>query len=290
MNLGTKAEREQYERDGVTCIRNVVSPEWIETLKRGTARAGANPSEFSIDLTGTAPGDSPGESPKRSFWGDFSLWQNFEEFRRFIFDSPISSVTADVVGSNRIQLFYDYLLVKEPVKGTRTAWHQDYPYYPVDGTDICSVWVAIDRTNLDNGGLEYVAGSHRWGPRLDKKSFTQVKANIPATDQAELDRHEATVADLPDIDTRRADYEILSWDLEPGDVLVHHALAVHGAPANTANAVRRGYAVRWMYGDVIYRPRANPSRHIRSLIEDPAAPVAAGEVIVGPNFPVFPRT
>jgi hypothetical protein len=84
------------------------------------------------------------------------------------------------------------------------------------------------------------------------------------------------------------------YSVEPGDILVHHALAVHGAPANSApansaTAVRRGSAVRWMYGDVVYAPRANQSRHLRSLIEDPAAPVGRGEVIVGPNFPVFPH-
>jgi hypothetical protein len=122
MNQDVKAAREQFERDGVTCVRQVFEPEWIEGLRRGTAEAGENPSKYSVDLTGTAPGDAPDESPKRSFWGDFSLWQKFEEFRRPIFDSPIASVTAEVVGAERIQLFYDYLLVKEPVKGTRTAW------------------------------------------------------------------------------------------------------------------------------------------------------------------------
>lgn len=279
--------REDYERDGVACLRGVVDPAWIERLRDGVDQAYADLSEYAVDLTAAAPGDDADAAPKRAFWGDFSLWQRFDPFERFILDSPIGPLTAAAVGSERIRLFYDYLLVKEALPGTKTPWHQDFPYYPVTGEAICSMWVALDRTTLDNGGLEYVAGSHKWGMRLDRKSFTGVKSKFTPEEQAEIDAFEAGVEELPDIEAQRDRHRILSWDLEPGDVLIHHAMAVHGAPANNASSRRRGYAIRWMYDDILYTPRVNPSRHLRAIIEGGEPGVARGEVIRGSNFPEF---
>ena len=286
-SLALAQARADYERDGVACLRNIVDPIWIERLRDGTAQARADLSEYSVDLSAADPGEDAAATQKRAFWGDFSLWQRFDPFERFILDSPIGAVTAAAVGSERIRLFYDYLLVKEALPGTKTPWHQDFPYYPVMGDAICSMWVALDRTTLENGGLEYVAGSHTWGMRLDRKSFAGVKSKFTAEEQAEIDSFEAGIAELPDIEAERDRLRILSWDLEPGDVLIHHAMTVHGAPANNASTQRRGYAIRWMYDDILYAPRVNPSRHLRAIIEGGEPSVAGGEVIRGSNFPEF---
>jgi len=278
---------EEFVRDGVTCVRNVIDPKWIEALRTGVDRAETDPSEFFVDLT-DAKGEFGEAAKKRSFWGDFSLWQRFDEFRGFMFDSPLSAIAAAATGSPRVRLFYDYLLVKEPAPGTGTPWHQDYPYYPIVGSDVCSIWVALDRTTLENGGLEYVAGSHKWGGCIDRNSFKGAASeHLTAEEKAEIAAFEATVSDLPDIEAARGDYRIVSWDLNPGDVLIHHCMAVHGAPQNKGTAIRRGYAVRWMYGDLTYAPRATPSRPLLSLIEGGEHPVGKGQVIQGPNFPEF---
>ena len=70
---------------------------------------------------------------------------------------------------------------------------------------------------------------------------------------------------MPDIDTARDDYEIVSWDLEPGDVYVFHGLTVHGAGGNVREDVRRrGYAVRYTGDDVRYDTRPGPNINLRS--------------------------
>ena len=40
-----------------------------------------------------------------------------------------------------------------------TPWHHDITFWPVSGEQIVSVWIALDRTNLDNGGLERKAAA-----------------------------------------------------------------------------------------------------------------------------------
>lgn len=50
--------------------------------------------------------------------------------------------------------------------------------------------------------------------------------------------------------------ELLTWDMEPGDCLVHHSFAVHGAPGiSSQSGRRRAYATRWFGEDVRFDPR-----------------------------------
>ena len=60
-------------------------------------------------------------------------------------------------------------------------------------------------------------------------------------------------------------YEIISWDLEPGDVYAFHAMTVHGAGGNLRFDVRRrGYTVRYCGDDAVYDTRKGTQGHLRS--------------------------
>lgn len=49
----------------------------------------------------------------------------------------------------------------------------------------------------------------------------------------------------PDIDANRQDYDILGWDLEPGDAMAFDYRTIHGAPANTSSHTqRRAFSLR----------------------------------------------
>jgi ectoine hydroxylase-related dioxygenase (phytanoyl-CoA dioxygenase family) len=83
-----------------------------------------------------------------------------------------------------------------------------------------------------SSGLEYVRGSHRWNRRF--------KAVSP-------DYHPALLAsdleDPPDIDAHRDDYDLVDWDMEPGDVLMFHPLILHGSAGNSSTTrCQRGTA------------------------------------------------
>ena len=59
-----------------------------------------------------------------------------------------------------------------------------------------------------------------------------------------------------DVEAQRDSYDIISWDVEPGDVYVFSAMTVHGSPGNsTSDRRRRGYTVRYCGNDVYYDPR-----------------------------------
>ena len=131
------------------------------------------------------------------------------------------------MGSRSVRLFHEHVLVKEPDSDVPTPWHHDQPYYSVDGTQTCSLWIPLDSVPRDTVP-EFVAGSHQWGHWFRPDRFNKTALN--ADDGLEP---------VPDIDGERGRYNILGWAMEPGDAVAFNYLTLHGAPANRQAANRR---------------------------------------------------
>ena len=78
------------------------------------------------------------------------------------------------MGATRVSFFYDAIWVKGTVTPKRTRWHQDQPYYPVDGSQFCAIWVPLDPVD-EESSLELVRGSHRWGRWFEPELTRAVK-------------------------------------------------------------------------------------------------------------------
>jgi len=51
--------------------------------------------------------------------------------------------------------------------------------------------------------------------------------------------------------------DFMTWTLQPGDCVVHHARTVHGGGGNqSSDRRRRGYSTRWFGDDVVYEASA----------------------------------
>ena len=58
--------------------------------------------------------------------------------------SAAAEIAGLLTGSTSVRFYHDHVLVKEPGTVQRTPWHQDQPYYNVDGAQTCSVWLPVD--------------------------------------------------------------------------------------------------------------------------------------------------
>ena len=92
----------------------------------------------------------------------------------FIRTSPAASIAAQLMGTEVVRLYHDHVLVKEPGTRQRTPWHQDLPYYNVDGRLNASMWFPVDPVTRA-ATLEFVAGSHL-GPWYMPRSFLDGQA------------------------------------------------------------------------------------------------------------------
>lgn len=231
-----------YERDGVVCLRQMFDAEWIERMNRAVNRImdAAHPMARPREVT-RALGGKSGRYHINTF-----VWHWDEDFRAWAFESPMPEIAARMLRASEVRFFYDQVFVKEPQTAEMTDWHQDLPFWPVLGNDIVSIWVALTPVNRDNSAVEYIAGSHKWG-----KFYA---AAIPDKDP----HFKSSLETCPNFSKERHNpaYRFLSWELEPGDCVLHHPLTVHGAEGNFSPTRRRvGISTRYFGADCRWDPR-----------------------------------
>ena len=127
-----------YKNDGVILIKEVFLP-WIEKLKTGFHKVLNNPSSYGRD--------NISKQQEGRFFEDYCNWRRIEEFKDFIFNSPAAEIVAQSTQSNQIQVFHEHIFLKEPGTKKETPWHQDLPYYCVDGNDTGSFWIPLDNAS-----------------------------------------------------------------------------------------------------------------------------------------------
>ncbi len=85
-----------------------------------------------------------------AFFEDYCNWQRIPEFKKCAEESPAAQIVAEATGSKSIQLFHEHIFIKDPGTAKETPWHQDMPYYCVDGNDTGSFWIPLDPISKDN--------------------------------------------------------------------------------------------------------------------------------------------
>ncbi len=252
-----------YQRDGAVVVRGLFDRDQIALLETGIEQNLSDPSQRA--KIASRP-DDPGR-----FFEDFCNWQKIDAYARFIRDSDIGVVAAGLMQSRQCRLYHDHLLVKEPGTHQPTPWHQDQPYYNIEGQQNVSMWVPVDPVGRD-ATLEFVAASHL-GPWMMPRSFMDNQSKwFP----------DGSLQELPDIDASRGDYNILGWALEPGDAVCFHMLTLHAAAGIRGTARRRAFSVRLLGDDITHTPRR--------WATSPDFPDLEREIPAGApmNHPLFP--
>ena len=222
-------------RAGVGVLRGLFVGDWLDALRDGVERNLAEPGPY-VGEHGEGQG---------SFFDDYCNWERIPEYRAFVYESPAAAVAAAVMQSPSAQFFHEHVLVKEPGTAKRTPWHQDAPYYCVDGRQTVSFWIPLDPVPRDVCP-EFIAGSHRWGKLFYPRRFA---------DDTDYAYDGGGFETIPSIDREREKYDIRSYELAPGDVILFHFRTVHGAPANPGAERRRGFAPRWLGEDARFVER-----------------------------------
>jgi len=267
----------RYREDGATVLRGVVGADWVEIMRDAIQEVLDHPGSAAMEYT------APGKSGR--YYGDFFVWRRHEAFRRFMSESCLPDVAAQFMGAREVHFFYDQLLVKEPGTKEETPWHQDLPYWPVRGDQVMSIWVPFDPATVESGVVQYIKGSHRWGRMFAPKTFG-------GSGFADVYK-EAGLEPLPDIEGTLDQYTVLHWEMEPGDVLIHHPLTLHYARGNASKTGRRrGLALRYVGDDAQYDTRPGTFLQNPRLQEIlPPITLSDGDPLSGELFPkVWPHS
>jgi ectoine hydroxylase-related dioxygenase (phytanoyl-CoA dioxygenase family) len=224
-----------YDRDGVVCVRSVLDAGQVAAAARGIEAVLASPGPLTLVASGT---DDPG-----AFTEDFCRWREIPEIEQLARHSRAPAIAAALMATQQVRFYHDHVLVKEGGTRQRTPWHQDQPYYNVDGRGV-SVWIPVDPVP-EAGCLELVAGSHL-GPWLMPRTFLLGEARwFP----------EGSLAELPDIEADRGAFDIRRFELAPGDAIFFDFLTVHGAPGFPYPGRRRILSLRYLSAEARHAPR-----------------------------------
>jgi hypothetical protein len=283
MTLLGETDRRAFARDGVVCLRGVLSTSELTQLRRSIDRVvaaiGSTPTGYDVtavadavwtegprhietgqarqyNLDGfaayvRASGAALLRDPaaagqaKGRFLVETGTWTRDPLFRGVALSSALPQIAGELLEAAHIRFYDDQIFVKEPGTVDRTAFHQDLGYFNIEGDQGCVVWAPVDAATRETGALGYVRGSHRWGRTFKPNAF-MTQLTMPGAEGEEL----------PDIDNNEDDYDIVYFDVEPGDVVIHHLRTVHGSHGNASTTrTRRAASLRYVGEQVCYRKR-----------------------------------
>ena len=224
---------EAYQRDGVVLVKGLWADR-VEVIRAGIERNMAEPGPYGAENL------TPGEGGR--FFDDYCNWTRIPEFEEVIRQSDVADVAAALMGSARVQMFHDHVLVKEPGTSKPTPWHQDGPYYFVGGRQTISFWSPMDPVR--EASLRCVAGSHKWEREVLPTRWLSETNFYP-----DPEKYMA----VPDPDAEGM--EIREWAMEPGDAVAFNYGTLHGARGNTTGNRRRAFSLRLLGDDVVYVER-----------------------------------
>lgn len=305
------ADRAAFLEDGVVCLRNVLSPAEVDLLRAGVARQmealGSSPTGYDFEAMARAVWEPEGEidagaatrfdmtgvrglvaadpdarplmeagtrSEPGLFFYDAAGWQADAGIRKVAFHSALPPIAAGLLSAERIHFWEDTTFVKAPHTRQKTAFHQDLGYFQIAGDQCLIAWIPLDPAGLHNGVTQYVRGSHKWGEVYAPNIFIS-QTPFPGADGPRC----------PDIEADPDAYDIAAFDVQPGDVILHHVLTVHGAGGNPSDSWRRAISFRYCGDTVRYLDR-------KGALPQPGAAggLRDGDTLDSGGFPiVWPR-
>ncbi len=255
----------EFDANGVVKVCDVIGSEWIERFLADAQRQLDNPGAWVTDT-------NPGAATNRLFTTRYR-WETNTLVRDFIKESPIAMLAGQLAGSPSMRFYFDHLLIKEPQTPNPTPWHQDIGYWPFLGRQIVSAWVPMTAATVDDSSLEFVKGSHNWNAYYAPESFdgkvgwtagfegekmpdiqaAREQAVSEAATDGEPLAGETSTGEAP---AGEPPYEIIGFDVEPGDVIFFSAWTLHWSPGNAGDRRRVAFSTRWLGEDATWFPHA----------------------------------
>lgn len=209
---------DQFATDGYVATGSLLTADEIDAFAPAIDRAVAR---RTADETRALADKSEYE---QSFVQCMRLWETDPEVAPLTFHPVLAQAAAELLGVDRVRLWQDQALYKEP-GGRITDAHQDAPFWPIGDAPLVSAWIPLDGSTRENGALGYVPGSHTLGALKMVNLLQTTKAYDILSDPA------------------LGGQELVYVEAAKGTVMWHHGMTVHAALPNTTDTTRRAFTV-----------------------------------------------
>lgn len=148
-----------------------------------------------------------------------NLWERDEAAKEFVFIKKFAQIAADLLGVEKVRLYHDQALFKEP-GGGHTPWHQDQFYWNLDTNKTVTMWMTLVDISTEMGTMKFANKSHQNG----------LIENISISDESD----EVFVKYIAE-----NNLEIFQPKfMKAGDATFHTGLTIHCADANQTEKAR----------------------------------------------------
>jgi ectoine hydroxylase-related dioxygenase (phytanoyl-CoA dioxygenase family) len=225
---------EDYQRDGHILLRGVCSPEEIAVYREVLVSAAHR---YNTETRPIEERDTYG----RAFLQIMNLWENDKAVHPFVFSKRFAGIAAQLMQAERVRLYHDQALFKEP-HGGHTPWHQDQYYWPMDGPGTVTMWMPLVDADTAMGTMHFASTSHRTG----------MVSSLGISDESEA-AFEKYVRDQG--------YPVVgAGAMQAGDATFHSGWTLHGAPGNSTERTREVMTIIYFADGMQIVEPGNPNR------------------------------
>ncbi len=202
--------------------------------------------------------------PSTILFHALGAWRITPGFHDVLWNPRFLVAASQLLGDKSVRFWHDQLFWKPAKTGGVVAWHQDYSYWTrTKPIAHLTCWCGLDNATKENGCVQYIPGSHRWGL-------------LPKT---------ALAGDLHGINDFLDDKQKEQFanpqfaEVKAGEAIFHHPLTLHGSGENKSSRPRRAFVIN------VFADGVNSDTDDELLAGVP--PVAKGNKMEGQFFPLL---
>ena len=228
------AQKDDYRTNGHIMLAQVLNTEEVAAYRKVIVRAAE---QFNTEKRKLEDRDTYG----KAFLQIMNLWETDEQVRHFTLAKRFAHIAAALMGVERVRLYHDQALFKEP-GGGHTPWHQDQYYWPIDTANTITMWMPLVDIAEGMGMLTFASGSQRDG----------FAGSLEISDDSEL-----LLGNL----VREKGYPVSSpKTMNAGDATFHAGWTLHSAPGNVSDKMREVMTVIYMADGARVTAPQNPNQ------------------------------
>jgi hypothetical protein len=202
--------------------------------------------------------------PSTILFHALGAWRITPGFHDVLWNPRFLVAASQLLGNVPVRFWHDQLFYKPAKKGGVVAWHQDYSYWTrTKPVAHLTCWCGLDDATKENGCLQYIAGSHKWG-LLPKPVIAGELQGIKDF----LNEEQKKQFETPKF-----------AEVKAGEAIFHHPLTLHGSGENKSDKPRRAFVIN-VFADGV---RSDSDDELLTGVP----PVPKGERMEGQFFPLL---
>jgi hypothetical protein len=191
-------------------------------------------------------------------------WRITKGLHDVLWNPAFVMAASQLLGDKPVRFWHDQIFYKPAKKGGVVAWHQDYSYWTrTKPIAHITCWCSLDDATEENGCLQYIPGSHKWGllpkPHL-AGDLHSIREFLTEEQQKQFDNAQLA-------------------PVKAGEAIFHHSLTLHGSGENKSTRPRRAFVIN-AFADGVVSDSDEP------LLQG-VPPVPKGQKMEGRFFPLL---